>query len=294
MLSQRWSTPLRSITTTTSIHQSTPSTVGSAAKSSFTDFFQQPSSSTLTTSKPSEESEEAHHSTKNLEKEYARISQLRNLKTFHAPLTPPPIQPDLPRPALRTLFALHHAAENFVTHENLDMVIDGAFARSNQLTTMMYKHRSEWKLSELEEEVDKIRTSDSVTDDMRHLRDLKDREEMRQIDFTTQRTNLYLAPTLGQEGRDQVSSWSHTKAESRELAVRAALYGVEPAGKRTRPGLEAVEEHLAVTKAKKKALGKADKELSSWRSTVSKELSGKQGVIWGRRGKPRRLVETAM
>ncbi|KAG8981716.1 hypothetical protein FRB94_010506 [Tulasnella sp. JGI-2019a] len=280
---------LRWITSTAVVHQPSSNIQPISSKSSFTDFFQPPPT---TTNPPTTSPEIISRQMEQEAKEFARLSELHDPKTFPAPHIPPQIQPDLPRPALRALFALHNAAENFVTHDNLDAAIDAAFARSNQATTMMYKHRTEWKLAELEEEVDKIRGSDSVTDDMRHLRELRDREERRQTDFTTQRTVVYSSPMLGPEGKDQVSFWSHSKAESRELAVRAALYGVEPVGKRTRPGLEAVEEHLAVSKAKAKALKKGKKELSKWANNLAmmegeEEAIGRQRPLRRRRSKSR-------
>lgn len=156
----------------------------------------------------------------------------------------PEIQPDLPRSELRALFALHHAAQNFIHRDNLDAAIDAAFLHAN---TQNYHHarRIEMRLSDLEERLQKNRQQDKFIDGL-------DQEVVSMIRRQTMshavhggKGTRWDAPPMNSTKLSRIQSATMTIDESRDRAVRAALFGMEAVGKEVKPGLEAVEEHLA-------------------------------------------------
>ncbi len=139
-----------------------------------------------------------------------------------------PIQPELPRPALRGLFALHQTAERFVTRENLDQVIDDTFGPSNYGPSS----RAEMSLEDLEERMNNRRRMTKFTT------------------FPEARITLDPLSSKGSyPGRsgpkpipfDGESASDVTQQQIRESEVKAALYGMEASRDQLTPGLEAVE-----------------------------------------------------
>ncbi|KAG8952426.1 hypothetical protein FRC04_004486 [Tulasnella sp. 424] len=160
-----------------------------------------------------------------------------------------PIDPKLPAPALRRLFALHHASRNFITPQTLDKAIDAAFATSNHLTP--YPTRVEKSLRELDRDVSARRTEDQQTYPFGPMGPVEtERQEQKQLrDLETYGAGMRTSdggsipmPVYGQ---------AHLQHSARDSEVRAALYGVEQAGDVTMPGLDSLEDELAAKRLEK-------------------------------------------
>lgn len=154
-----------------------------------------------------------------------------------------PIDPKLPAPALRRLFALHHASRNFITPQTLDRAIDAAFATSNHLTP--YPTRVEKSLRELERDISARRTEDQQTYPFAPMgqveTELRDQKRLRELE-------TYGASMRTSDGGNMqmpVHGQAHSQGVARESEVRAALYGVEQTGDVTMPGLDSLEDELA-------------------------------------------------
>ncbi|KAG9009579.1 hypothetical protein FRB90_008276 [Tulasnella sp. 427] len=160
-----------------------------------------------------------------------------------------PLDSKLPTPALRSLFALHHASRNFITPQTLDKAIDAAFATSNQLQSQ--QTRVEKTLRDLERDVEQRRTEDSLSHPFagKAAQEAAEQRKMKELE-------VYPSPMRTSDGgKLQLSTATQTLPPShvRELEVRAALYGVEQVGDATMPSLESLEDEIAAKKLVRRA-----------------------------------------
>lgn len=158
-----------------------------------------------------------------------------------------PIDSKLPTPALRSLFALHHASRNFITPQTLDKAIDAAFATSNHLTP--YSTRVEKSLRDLDREVETRRLEDRENYPFtlgRAEQELRQQKKLRDLE-------TYGAGMRTSDGGSMPMSFAG-QALPRDSEVRAALYGVEQTGgDLTMPGLDSLEDEAAAKRAEKAA-----------------------------------------
>ncbi|KAG8959455.1 hypothetical protein FRC00_001590 [Tulasnella sp. 408] len=155
-----------------------------------------------------------------------------------------PIDSKLPTPALRSLFALHHASRNFITPQTLDKAIDAAFATSNHLTP--YSTRVEKSLRDLDREVETRRMEDRENYPFtlgRAEQELRQQKKLRELE-------TYGAGMRTSDGGSMQMSFAG-QAPARDSEVRAALYGVEQTGDVTMPGLDSLEDEAAAKRAEK-------------------------------------------
>ncbi|KAG9050844.1 hypothetical protein FS837_001954 [Tulasnella sp. UAMH 9824] len=152
-----------------------------------------------------------------------------------------PIDSKLPTPALRSLFALHHASRNFITPQTLDKAIDAAFATSNHLTPV--STRVEKSLRDLDREVETRRIEDRENYPFtlgRAEQELRQQKKLRELE-------TYGAGMRTSDGGSMQIPYAHQAPASyaRDSEVRAALYGVEQTGDVTMPGLDSLEDEAA-------------------------------------------------
>lgn len=161
--------------------------------------------------------------------DYSTSSPLPSKATNTRSEPPSPIQGDIPRPTLRSLFALHDEARGFITLDNLDQAIETAFASSNH---QPWKLRIESKAFHLDQAVkqrqqaSKLRPADRAE------------EHMMELIPSTRLENQ----TPRQKDGKPLTLDSTKQEKEREHAIKAALYGMEPSGSKLVEGLEGVEE----------------------------------------------------
>lgn len=220
-----------------------------------------------------------HHapSPKQIAKRQQEVQRKLDKRRIPIPSDPdfiPQIQPDLPRPALRALFALHHDAQNFIHYDNLDIAIDTAFANAN--ATLTHIPRTEMNLQDLEDRLQSQRQQDDLSDGLNATAESAMRKIAAGHRVHGGRSFRYDAPVLTMDRLDQIQTRAMTKTEERDLEVRAALFGMERVDKTVQPGLEAVEEHLATNVLKRtyaeklkdvppKAQRRKQKQPQTWR-----------------------------
>ncbi|KAG8904066.1 hypothetical protein FRB99_002337 [Tulasnella sp. 403] len=160
-----------------------------------------------------------------------------------------PIQSDLPKSSLRSLFALHHAAQHFITPETLDSAIETAFATSNTMAATSFSQRFERGLQDLENHVKTLRGQDSWAylqkegEEAPFIGDTKSDRYSYTVGVRKASLPNYSAMPEG-AGTITAPRIMMEKLQAREMAVKAALYGVEPDGTQFYPGLDVIEDEL--------------------------------------------------